>query len=94
MSIRSINFKNFFVSIGLFLAKRKFLFLIFLGLIALGYLGAIIYFFVLQSPAQIQPTAKNVSLNKQLYERVISSLSARKAEFDAEATKTYPDPFN
>ncbi|MBI4709365.1 MAG: hypothetical protein HY764_04140 [Candidatus Portnoybacteria bacterium] len=90
--------KNFFsakifVSCKNFFLRYRKAFLVLLFLISLAYLGAISYLYAWRIPAPKETSSGKISVDSVLYQKVMDNIKQREINFEAEAGKTYLDPF-
>jgi len=93
MKIETPTFKKFFKFFKKVLLSHKILSFILLALISLAYIGAIFYLYAWQiKPPQDLPI-KKISVDSDLYQKMVDDFAKREANFMQEGSKTYLDPF-
>jgi len=93
MKINLSFLSNFFAPVKTFFVEHRKVGFILLGLVALGYVAGLFYLYAWRvKPAGTQKR-EQTAIDAGLYDKVMKNLQDREANFNQEASKTYPNPF-
>ncbi len=93
MEIKAPDFKKIFNFFKIFFSSYRIAGFALLILMPLIFVGLIFYLYAWRVEAPEELPVKKILVDQKLYEKVMENLRQRQNNFEAEANKTYPDPF-